>query len=147
MGERLQSLLSWRDPRFVTAASLCDLVLSLYFLNRCHDYILRGYCQLCKCRAYKNIFEPSSVSLSEQGKVLRMSNQSVVCDAGWCIRASAIFITMCLTAAIVLYVTPFQVVAVLLGVYVLRHPRFRDPLPAVPMNFFGRLPSQSDRIL
>jgi hypothetical protein len=62
-------------------------------------------------------------------------------------RATAIFITFCLITAIILYVTPFQVVAVLLGVYVLRHPRFRDPLPAVPMNFFKRLPSQSDRIL
>jgi len=62
-------------------------------------------------------------------------------------RATAIFITFCLTAAIVLYVTPFQVVAVLLGVYILRHPRFRDPLPPVPWNFFGRLPSQADRIL
>lgn len=62
-------------------------------------------------------------------------------------RATAVFITFCLIAAIVLYVTPFQVVAVLLGVYVLRHPRFRDPLPATPVNFFKRLPSQSDRIL
>jgi len=62
-------------------------------------------------------------------------------------RATAIFISFCLVTAIILYVTPFQVVAVLLGVYILRHPRFRDPLPALPMNFFKRLPSQSDRIL
>lgn len=62
-------------------------------------------------------------------------------------RATSIFITFCLVAAIVLYVTPFQVVAVLLGVYTLRHPRFRDPLPSVPLNFFKRLPSQADRIL
>ncbi len=62
-------------------------------------------------------------------------------------RATAIFITFCLVTAILLYVTPFQVVAILLGVYILRHPRFRDPLPAVPFNFFKRLPSQSDRIL
>lgn len=57
------------------------------------------------------------------------------------------FITFCLLTAIILYVTPFQVAAVLLGVYVLRHPRFRDPLPGLPINFFKRLPSQSDRIL
>ncbi|BBN13059.1 hypothetical protein MPTK1_6g00440 [Marchantia polymorpha subsp. ruderalis] len=62
-------------------------------------------------------------------------------------RATSIFVTFCLVAAIVLYVTPFRVVAVLLGVYVLRHPKFRDPLPAVPLNFFRRLPSLSDRIL
>ncbi|CAM6022599.1 unnamed protein product [Sphagnum balticum] len=62
-------------------------------------------------------------------------------------RATAIFVTFCLVTAIVLYATPFQAVAVLLGVYVLRHPRFRDPLPAIPINFFNPLPSQSDRIL
>ena len=62
-------------------------------------------------------------------------------------RASAVFIMFCLICAVVLYVTPFQVVAVLLGVYALRHPRFRDPLPPVPVNLFKRLPSQSDRIL
>ncbi|CAM6017649.1 unnamed protein product [Sphagnum balticum] len=62
-------------------------------------------------------------------------------------RATAIFITFCLVTAILLNVTPFQVVAILLGVYILRHPRFRDPLPAVPFNFFKHLPSQSDRIL
>ncbi|CAM6123992.1 unnamed protein product [Calypogeia fissa] len=62
-------------------------------------------------------------------------------------RATSIFVTFCLIAAIVLYVTPFRVVAVLIGVYVLRHPKFRDPLPAVPLNFFRRLPSLSDRIL
>ncbi|XP_024398723.1 FT-interacting protein 3 isoform X1 [Physcomitrium patens] len=62
-------------------------------------------------------------------------------------RATALFIAFCLVAAIVLYVTPFQVVAVLLAAYMLRHPRFRDPLPSVPLSFFKRLPSQSDRIL
>ncbi|CAK9202097.1 unnamed protein product [Sphagnum jensenii] len=62
-------------------------------------------------------------------------------------RATAIFIGFCLLAAITLYVTPFKVVAILLGLYALRHPQFRDPLPAVPFNFFSRLPSQSDRIL
>ncbi|XP_058220160.1 FT-interacting protein 3-like [Rhododendron vialii] len=40
-------------------------------------------------------------------------------------RLTALFYISCLVAAIVLYVTPFQVVALLAGVYVLRHPRFR----------------------
>jgi hypothetical protein len=62
-------------------------------------------------------------------------------------RATAILITFCITASIILYVTPFQVVAVLLGVYILRHPRFRDPWPGAPWNLFERLPSQADRIL
>lgn len=62
-------------------------------------------------------------------------------------RATAIFISFCLVAAILLYVIPFRVVAVLMGIYALRHPRFRSRLPPVPMNFFRRLPSYADRIL
>ncbi|EFJ10173.1 hypothetical protein SELMODRAFT_123924 [Selaginella moellendorffii] len=62
-------------------------------------------------------------------------------------RATAIFITFCLVAAILLYVIPLRVVAVLLGIYALRHPRFRNRVPPVPMNFFRRLPSYADRIL
>ncbi|KAJ7192942.1 hypothetical protein O6H91_Y519500 [Diphasiastrum complanatum] len=62
-------------------------------------------------------------------------------------RATVIFITFCLLAAIILYVTPFKIIAVVLGLYVLRHPRFRNRIPSVPMNFFRRMPSLADRIL
>ncbi|KAG6632534.1 hypothetical protein CIPAW_13G165400 [Carya illinoinensis] len=62
-------------------------------------------------------------------------------------RATTLFVTFCLIAAIVLYVTPFQVVALLTGIYVLRHPRFRTKLPSVPLNFFRRLPARSDSML
>lgn len=62
-------------------------------------------------------------------------------------RATAMFITFCLVAALVLYVTPFQVVAALMGFYVMRHPRFRHRLPPVPINFFRRLPSRTDSML
>ncbi|KAJ7136434.1 hypothetical protein O6H91_Y556400 [Diphasiastrum complanatum] len=62
-------------------------------------------------------------------------------------RATAIAIAFCLVVAITLYVVPLRLVAVLLGLYLLRHPRFRDPLPAVPLSFFRRLPSLADRIL
>ncbi|ONK70066.1 uncharacterized protein A4U43_C05F29890 [Asparagus officinalis] len=62
-------------------------------------------------------------------------------------RATALFITFCLVAAIVLYVTPFRVVAFLTGIYVLRHPRFRHKLPSVPLNFFRRLPARTDSML
>ena len=55
-------------------------------------------------------------------------------------RATAIFITFCLVAAIVLFVTPFQVIAALAGFYVMRHPRFRYRFPPVPINFLRRLP-------
>jgi len=62
-------------------------------------------------------------------------------------RATTLFVTFCLIAAIVLYVTPFQVLALLIGLYVLRHPRFRHKLPSVPINFFRRLPARSDSML
>ena len=54
-----------------------------------------------------------------------------------------------LVAAIVFYVTPFQVVALLTGFYVLRHPRFRRHrgLPSILMNFFRRVPARTDNIL
>ncbi|KAL6844251.1 hypothetical protein ACP4OV_025924 [Aristida adscensionis] len=62
-------------------------------------------------------------------------------------RATAIFILLSLIVAVVLYVTPFQVVAVVLGLYLLRHPRFRSKQPSVPFNFYKRLPAKSDMLL
>lgn len=62
-------------------------------------------------------------------------------------RATAIFIIFSLIWAVFIYVTPFQVVAVLFGLYWLRHPRFRSKLPSVPVNFFKRLPSKSDMLI
>ncbi|GLU06730.1 hypothetical protein SLE2022_237300 [Rubroshorea leprosula] len=62
-------------------------------------------------------------------------------------RATAIFIMFSLILAAVIYVTPFQVVAVLIGLYWLRHPRFRGKLPSAPVNFFKRLPSKTDMLL
>lgn len=62
-------------------------------------------------------------------------------------RATAIFITLSLVVAVVLYVTPFQVVAVVVGLYLLRHPRFRSKQPSVPFNFCKRLPAKSDMLL
>ncbi|TVU08170.1 hypothetical protein EJB05_41561, partial [Eragrostis curvula] len=62
-------------------------------------------------------------------------------------RATCLFVFFCLIAAIVLYVTPFRVVALVAGLYLLRHPRFRSRLPSVPSNFFRRLPSRADSML
>ncbi|PIN25811.1 hypothetical protein CDL12_01457 [Handroanthus impetiginosus] len=62
-------------------------------------------------------------------------------------RATVIFAVCCLVAAIILYITPFEVVAVLTGFYVLRHPRLRRKVPSVPSNFFRRLPARTDCIL
>ncbi|GAB2276979.1 FT-interacting protein 3 [Dionaea muscipula] len=62
-------------------------------------------------------------------------------------RATALFTTFCLVAAIVLYVTPFKIVALVYGIFMLRHPRFRQKLPSAPVNFFRRLPAKNDSML
>uniref|UniRef100_A0A7N0VG65 C2 domain-containing protein n=1 Tax=Kalanchoe fedtschenkoi TaxID=63787 RepID=A0A7N0VG65_KALFE len=62
-------------------------------------------------------------------------------------RATTLFVVFCLVAAVVLYVTPFQVVSLLAGLYGLRHPRFRSKLPSIPLNFFRRLPSRADTMI
>lgn len=62
-------------------------------------------------------------------------------------RATSIFLVTCLVAAIILYVTPFQVLALLGGCYTMRHPRFRHRTPPAPINFFRRLPAMTDSML
>lgn len=62
-------------------------------------------------------------------------------------RTTTLFAGACLIGAIVLYVTPFQVLALLAGFYIVRHPRFRQKLPFTPLNFFRRLPSRADSML
>ncbi|KAJ4728953.1 C2 domain-containing protein [Melia azedarach] len=62
-------------------------------------------------------------------------------------RATSLFVIFCLIAAIVLYVTPFKMIALVAGLFWLRHPRFRSKLPSIPSNFFRRLPSRADSML
>ncbi|CAN6586569.1 unnamed protein product [Malus baccata var. baccata] len=62
-------------------------------------------------------------------------------------RASSLFVFLCLIVAVVLYVTPFKMIALAAGIVWLRHPRFRSKLPSVPSNFFRRLPSRADSML
>ncbi|XP_042516461.1 FT-interacting protein 1-like [Macadamia integrifolia] len=62
-------------------------------------------------------------------------------------RATSLFIVFCLLAAVALYITPFRVVALVTGLVMLRHPRFRSKLPSVPSNFFKRLPARVDSML
>ncbi|GMH23018.1 hypothetical protein Nepgr_024861 [Nepenthes gracilis] len=62
-------------------------------------------------------------------------------------RATALFVGLCLVVAVTLYLVPSKVAAMALGFYYLRHPLFRDRAPSPALNFFRRLPSQSDRIL
>lgn len=62
-------------------------------------------------------------------------------------RATMMFLIFCLLAAMVLYVTPFQVLAVVAGFYVMRHPKFRHKMPSLPLNFFRRLPARTDSLL
>lgn len=62
-------------------------------------------------------------------------------------RASALFAAFCLVAAFVMYVTPFQIVVLFSGFYVLRHPKLRSKVPPLSTNFFKRLPARSDLML
>lgn len=62
-------------------------------------------------------------------------------------RATGIFVVFCLIASLVFYLVPLPVMLLILGMYYLRHPRFRGDMPTPPVNFFRRLPSLSDRIL
>ncbi|EEF50507.1 synaptotagmin, putative [Ricinus communis] len=62
-------------------------------------------------------------------------------------RATTIFLTFCFVAAVVLYATPFQVLALVAGFYSMRHPRFRHRTPSIPINFFRRLPARTDSML
>ncbi|XP_049388050.1 FT-interacting protein 3 [Solanum stenotomum] len=62
-------------------------------------------------------------------------------------RATGIFVIVCLFASLVFYVVPFKAFVLGSGLYYLRHPRFRDDMPSVPVNFFRRLPPLSDQIL
>ncbi|KAI4348748.1 hypothetical protein L6164_009431 [Bauhinia variegata] len=62
-------------------------------------------------------------------------------------RATSLFVIFCLIAAVALYITPFKMIAAVVGIFFLRHPRFRSKLPSVPNNFFRRLPSRADSML
>ncbi|XP_006366512.1 protein QUIRKY-like [Solanum tuberosum] len=62
-------------------------------------------------------------------------------------RATALFLIFCLVASVVLYVTPFTVLVSLMGFYTMRHPKFREKLPSVPLSFFRRLPAKTDSLL
>lgn len=62
-------------------------------------------------------------------------------------RATAVFTAACLAAAVVAYATPPRVVALVAGLYLLRHPRFRSRMPSAAGNFFKRLPSRADTML
>ncbi|KAF7145184.1 hypothetical protein RHSIM_Rhsim04G0098300 [Rhododendron simsii] len=62
-------------------------------------------------------------------------------------RATSLFVILCLIVAVALYVTPFKIVVLVVGLFFLRHPRFRSKLPSVPNNFFRRLPARADSML
>ncbi|CBI24845.3 unnamed protein product, partial [Vitis vinifera] len=59
-------------------------------------------------------------------------------------RATALCMIFCLTAGTLFLFIPFRVFAVLVVLYVLRHPRLRHRMPSVPLSFFKRLPARTD---
>uniref|UniRef100_A0A1J3J4U6 Multiple C2 and transmembrane domain-containing protein 2 n=1 Tax=Noccaea caerulescens TaxID=107243 RepID=A0A1J3J4U6_NOCCA len=62
-------------------------------------------------------------------------------------RATCLFVILCLAAAMILYVTPFKIVALVAGMFWMRHPKFRSKMPSAPSNFFRKLPSKADIML
>ncbi|URE46308.1 hypothetical protein MUK42_14298 [Musa troglodytarum] len=62
-------------------------------------------------------------------------------------RATAIFVVFAIIMAAVFYFLPFQLVVMLLGLYFMRHPKFRSKTPSAAYNFFRRLPSNADTFL
>lgn len=62
-------------------------------------------------------------------------------------RATALFVIFCSVAVIVTYLVPFRILMFMWVTYVLRPPRFRFDMPAVPQNFLRRMPAKSDGML
>ncbi|XP_047320804.1 FT-interacting protein 4-like [Impatiens glandulifera] len=62
-------------------------------------------------------------------------------------RATALILIFCFVAGIVFMLIPMPVLFIISVFYLLRHPRFRHPLPSLPINFFKRLPAKTDCLL
>lgn len=62
-------------------------------------------------------------------------------------RSTGMFIATCFTISMILYIVHIKMILISLAFYFLRHPRFREPMPASILNFFRRLPALSDRIM
>lgn len=62
-------------------------------------------------------------------------------------RATALFMMFCLVAAVGMYVVPFNILILLMGLYAMRHPIFRITLPSFPQNFLRRMPARIDSLL
>jgi hypothetical protein len=60
--------------------------------------------------------------------------------------ATAIFVMFFLFDAVVIYATPFQVIAIILVLYFFHHPKLRHHLPSAALNFFKRLSALYDLI-
>ena len=59
---------------------------------------------------------------------------------------TSIVITLSLVMAVVLYLTPFRLVAMVMGLYLLLPPRIRSRTNLL-FSFYSRLPSKDDMML
>ncbi|XP_028769439.1 FT-interacting protein 3-like [Neltuma alba] len=62
-------------------------------------------------------------------------------------RATALFMIFCLSGGILCWFFTFKVIFFVQVTYLLRPPRFRFDIPAVPQNFLRRMPAKSDGLL
>ncbi|XP_054819059.1 FT-interacting protein 3-like [Prosopis cineraria] len=58
--------------------------------------------------------------------------------------ATFLFMILCLIGGIVTLIVPFQVIISVCFLYLLRHPRFRSPIPTLFENWVSRMPSKLD---
>ncbi|XP_028788084.1 FT-interacting protein 3-like [Neltuma alba] len=61
--------------------------------------------------------------------------------------ATFLFMILCLIGGIVTLFIPFQLVISICVLYLLRHPRFRSPIPALFENWVSRMPSKLDSMI
>ena len=147
-GERLQSLLSWRDPRWGTHHNPSVLIRNKR----------EGWHRWVYGQKYVSLYLESPLVERYEGVgrvrlwMLYTSCKCLVSDiifdqSGWggC-RATAMFILFCLALAILMYLLPIQLVLLVWGMWAMRHPSLRPSLPTKGLCFVNRLPSLADSV-
>lgn len=61
--------------------------------------------------------------------------------------ATLVFMILCVIIGMVTLLVPSQVIICIVLVYLLRHPRFRSPLPSILENWVRRMPSKLDSMI
>eukprot|EP00669_Euglena_mutabilis_P006185 TRINITY_DN1890_c0_g1_i3.p3 TRINITY_DN1890_c0_g1~~TRINITY_DN1890_c0_g1_i3.p3 ORF type:complete len:141 (+),score=41.11 TRINITY_DN1890_c0_g1_i3:900-1322(+) len=60
---------------------------------------------------------------------------------------SKIVATILVVAALALWIIPFPLLLAAIGLFLLRHPRFRKPVPSAAVCLISRLPNRADTVI